>query len=831
MLFFVIALGLCASLSFATATLAQEIPAPLPSPSQDATAVDPEPAPAPEPAPELVATRPEPAVMPADPLQSGRTLGEWQWTAAGGLRLVKAHERSNAFWAPDGKIGPDGVIRATFALGKRPDSSFFYRAHFPEDISAVDGYSLSFDHSSVLIHRWEGGYAFPIMGTVKLKKKPARVDVTIEMHGDKVDITIADSEKHTELAKLHAEDLAYYGDETGYRAYKKQDGTTGLVHYEYEPDESAKPHRVNAHPEAYNRTLQRIYVAAPKGRAKELPGLKKCATVKDAGIKGFEIYRCGNETMMSLVDADRMLPEGFFWFGNRWSMNDSEYRAAAKDLDCKTPMRCKKGERLDPNRSAKDADMIVAYTDAYADVCRKHVKHVRVETIGSSYLGFEMRAIVLTNAKTEKVPRVAFLGAHHGLELLATDMAFDVLEELCESEDEEMRKKYDAALARTEVWVVPVVNYDGTDLFFHASNSLGRKNGRNVFTSRERSDGYMTKPGSADSKSAFYYYHPNTTRVGEGVDINRNYPLQWGATGEKSSSGRPRDYWYRGTAPASEPEIQTMMNLFFTEQFASSISFHTVSTKILSPYSIDALQNPPHEKDNPWQVALRMAEAAGTQANGRSYQVVKNLYSVDGTDQDWFRMMSGTYAYLIEGALHNPTGAKRRTALERNRPAWQTLLFASRQATRVTVHDAEGKPLLAEVRYSDESSANGEHWLTRCADGSHTMLCQGPREITVTLMDGTSQKKKVKCNSDTVTSVDFTFERPADYDESAIIANANYALMGVDAICDLREHTCPHLPANRYCLIDDACVTAGTRGDDGGVCDPIENNRGWSPAR
>ena len=47
------------------------------------------------------------------------------------------------------------------------------------------------------------------------------------------------------------------------------------------------------------------------------------------------------------------------------------------------------------------------------------------------------------------------------------------------------------------------------------------------------------------------------------------------------------------------------------------------------------------EADQAWQLALRMAESAGKQASGKPYKVVKNLYSVDGTDQDWFRMISG----------------------------------------------------------------------------------------------------------------------------------------------------------------------------------------------
>lgn len=763
-----------------------------------------------------------------NPLENARTLEEWGWTADRGLYLVKAHVLKDAFWVAHEKIGPNGILRASFALGKRPDSSFFYRAKFPENPAAVDGYSLTFEKKSVLIHRWEGGYAFPITDEVKLKRVPKRANAEVIMNGATVDIVLYDEQKKDVIAKLHSDDLAYIGDETGYRAYKKQDRNSALLGFQFTPSTTPSPLKVDDHPEAYRRTQQRIYVAAPSGQS--LDGLKACQREKNADIQGFDIYRCNHTAMMALVDENRMLPLGFYWFANRQSMNDSEYRRAARDLNCKTPMHCKKNTPLDPNRSAKDTDMVQAYLDAYANVCARRFKSVRLETVGSSYLGHPMRALVLTNAKSRHVPRVLFNGAHHGVELLATDMAFDVLEELCETSDENAQKHYESLLAKAEVWVIPLVNLDGADMFFHASVHLGRKNGRGVFSQYTKNENYLTKSGNPNSPSVFYRYHPNTTAVGAGVDINRNYPLQWGATGERSSSGRPRDYWYRGTAPASEPEIQSIMNLFHAEQFAASLSFHTLSTKILSPYSIDALQNPPQERDLPWQLALRMAEAAGVQANGRRYEVVKNLYSVDGTDQDWFRMMSGTYAYLIEGPLHNPTGKKRRDALVKSRPAWQTFLDAVPQSTRITVKDTQGHPLLAEVHYSDESSQNGEHWLTRCDDGSHTMLCTGPREVTVTLLNGDSKTQKLSCKPGAQTSAEFVFERPKEYEEWRVIQKTNVSLFGVDALCDLKNHTCPHLPALRYCLIDDACIAAGTPSEFG-VCNPIENNRDWSQER
>ena len=46
---------------------------------------------------------------------------------------------------------------------------------------------------------------------------------------------------------------------------------------------------------------------------------------------------------------------------------------------------------------------------------------------------------------------------------------------------------------------------------------------------------------------------------GDGVDINRNYPYKWGSCNGSSGSTWAQDY--RGTAPASEPETQVMMDL------------------------------------------------------------------------------------------------------------------------------------------------------------------------------------------------------------------------------------------------------------------------------
>ena len=763
-------------------------------------------------------------------------LGKWKWDESKGLRLDPQTEEKNSFWVSPTRTHQEGdatrgsVIRAEFTVGKRLDSSIFFRSSFPDNLAEVNGYSVSFNHQKVQFHRWEGGYAAPITDPIKLKEMPKKIRVYIFMWGFNTLVEIENPENHTLLAKLNMTDLTFRGTQIGYRAHKKQDANTALTALDWIEDENLYYRRKFTHPDAYIRQHPASYVFAPQNDKKE--PLNRCKKLNHTYTQGYDIYRCSNEQMQELADKKQMLPKGYFWAEPRISFTDEEFRKASKDLDCTIPMHCNPNAPIAPNRAAKDVDMIQALLDAYVPVCQKKIKNVRLETIGQTYLGYPIRAIVLTNTETKAPkPRVLFNGAHHGMELLSTDMAFDVLEQLCESNDESKRAMYDDALSKLELWIIPAVNLDGNDLYIHVSSHLGRKNGRDVFIHDSHAP-YPKKPGPYNENAAYYRYHPNDIAVGAGVDINRNYPLHWGATGEKSSSGRPRDYWYRGPAPASEPEIQSMMNLFHKEQFVSSISFHTVSTRILSPYSIDALKNPPHDEDQAWQLALRMAESAGRQASGKPYKVVKNLYSVDGTDQDWFRMVSGTYAYLIEGPLHNPTGKKRTNALIKSRPAWETFLDASRSATIVRVRDKEGNPLIAEVSYSDVPQLNGEHWMTRCEDGTHTMLCFGDRTVTVKLSNGMTETKTTKCNS-SPSVLDFTFEHP-DISKIDAYCASGYcdSLTSVDTICSLKNNTCPTLPANRFCLIEGRCVPNGTKASFGVLgsylCDPIKNNRGWT---
>ena len=173
-------------------------------------------------------------------------------------------------------------------------------------------------------------------------------------------------------------------------------------------------------------------------------------------------------------------------------------------------------------------------------------------------------------------------GAHHGSELMTIEYTLDAIQTLTEhyAHDPKIRHWVD----NLEIFIVPLVNPDGNYQYMHSSRAAGRKNGRDT-----------------DNDGELGWW--------DGVDLNRNYPFRWGALGELGSRGWYAEHNYRGAAAASEPETAAMMRLATNQRFAAAISFHTFSTAIPSPYTIDNVDNP--SGDEAWgildQLVLRGA--------------------------------------------------------------------------------------------------------------------------------------------------------------------------------------------------------------------------------
>lgn len=381
-----------------------------------------------------------------------------------------------------------------------------------------------------------------------------------------------------------------------------------------------------------------------------------------------------------------------------WKYVDEEYLANKHSL----PVKDETGIRVDLSykNPAMVETLMRAFHEAYPEV-------TRLEVIGTSHQGRPILAMAIADNLVSDDPRPSVLlnGAHHGDEPISTEIVFDAIEYLLDERIEDPRK----ALWRESfvTWVVPQVNPDGAHAFLEQSFRMGRKNGREV-----------------DGVSGH--------RRDEGVDLNRNYPFRWHSLGEEGSSSEGESSYYRGAKPGSEPETRAMMALAERERFIASISYHTGTVCILAPYTIDEVENPsPNEA---WEIGGEISRAMPRHPEGRSFRLRKNLYPVDGTDQDWFRAEHGTVALLVEAVRRTPRNfCARRPVVEANRPSWILLFDRILEGPTLLgrVVDREGKPLEAHVEILEQEVRAGEVWTSRPRDGRFARMFVSPGTYTV----------------------------------------------------------------------------------------------------
>lgn len=395
---------------------------------------------------------------------------------------------------------------------------------------------------------------------------------------------------------------------------------------------------------------------------------------------------------------------------------------------------------------------LVRYSDEWvhktlADLHARHPKLTRLVSLGRSHEGRSLWALAIGRnlRRHDGRPAVLLNGAHHGVETFSIDLALDAAEVLLlrSGDDKTAELRPDPVLDRQVkrwlkelvVWCVPVVNPDGVWASLHGFVRTGRKNGRD-------NDG-NGKPGR-----------------GDGVDLNRNYPFRWGFLGDKGSSPVPDSAYFRGPQAGSEPETQAMMRLAESEHFAASLSFHTGNVTVLAPYTIDNVSSPtPNEA---WLVAEELVAGLPRHPQGKDLLVRRNIYPVDGTDQDYLRGQFGTLALLVEGARRDPSQADVRQQVRlAMRPVWTRLLdrFLDGPSVYGVVRDGKGHPVVAEVQIVEQTLQEQEHWLTRCRDGHFDRFLPGPGDYTlrVLLPGQPPQERKVTIGKERL-RVDFTVE-------------------------------------------------------------------------
>jgi hypothetical protein len=197
-------------------------------------------------------------------------------------------------------------------------------------------------------------------------------------------------------------------------------------------------------------------------------------------------------------------------------------------------------------------------------------------------------------------PEILYMGMHHSNEVVTPEVIMFFLEYLL--------KNYNSHPLITDLvnsrqlWLVPMVNPDGYD-YVLKNHYLWRKN-------RNRN---------------------NNPKVEEcfGVDINRNYAYAWGYD-DRGSSPNKCAFWYRGTAPFSEPESRNIRDLALAHHFVFSMTYHSPGNRILFPWNYEDLNTPDHDL----YLAV-MAEAVRYSGYEYGNANMGDIYNDNGDADDW----------------------------------------------------------------------------------------------------------------------------------------------------------------------------------------------------
>jgi len=176
-------------------------------------------------------------------------------------------------------------------------------------------------------------------------------------------------------------------------------------------------------------------------------------------------------------------------------------------------------------------------------------------SIATTFEGRDVWAMKISDSPDleEDEPEVLIVALHHAREPAGLEATLHYMSWLCDSYATDLEAAF--LVNNRQIWFVPVVNPDGycyNEELAPSGGGMWRKNRRE-----------------------------NEASPCRGVDLNRNYPYEWGPVG---SSADPCANTYRGSEPATEPEVQGVIDLMLAHEFVSMISFHSVVGAILIPW-------------------------------------------------------------------------------------------------------------------------------------------------------------------------------------------------------------------------------------------------------
>ena len=199
-----------------------------------------------------------------------------------------------------------------------------------------------------------------------------------------------------------------------------------------------------------------------------------------------------------------------------------------------------------------------------------------------------------TSDEQNSEPQIMYTAVHHACEPAGLMTVVYFMYYLLENYETDTRVRN--IVDNRELFFIPVVNPDG-----YAYNQQTNPDGGGLW---------------------------RKNRNGSGVDPNRNYgPKKYWNFKNKGSSDDPEDVTYRGTAPFSEKETQTIRDFVATKNIRLNLNYHAFGNVVYYPWAHKDVIASPH--------CLPLMKEM-TRVNGYSYgSSDKMIYPIRGDADDW----------------------------------------------------------------------------------------------------------------------------------------------------------------------------------------------------
>lgn len=265
----------------------------------------------------------------------------------------------------------------------------------------------------------------------------------------------------------------------------------------------------------------------------------------------------------------------------------------------------------------------------------KGIAHIDPNIANLQILGFssaeELPIYALQISKPKAKRNILIIGQHHGDEVLGIELSIALAEEIMNKHLKD--RLWKSVMDEFCFFIVPTINPEAWKRVRSGQYQFKRKNNRDT-----------NKNGKLDMRS-------------DGVDLNRNYPVFWA----DQVPVPPTHANYKGERPASETEVQAIMNLADRHHFDLAIFYHSSASGIYSemiylPTKVYQDQELEQKMDQLMCFAKAYASRVKKDYQKGYYQVGEGNSSRVGNARNFFFHTHQTDAFLVEIGGVNSSG-------------------------------------------------------------------------------------------------------------------------------------------------------------------------------